>query len=162
VQEGLLVTLVRKRVHTYEVAPELDVRSLPAAVGPRLLARSTRKRCEERRGEERRNPSRGKKMQGTGREGEHHLMRRGSLPLRGRQRRSGGGGGGAPPLDLTGREERSDEWGTGGVLPDVYRPGAIPRGNWAHSGRNSLCSGLPKMYTGLHGYEFRVGCQPGK
>jgi len=42
---------VRKRVHTYEVAPELDVRSLPAAVGPRLLARSTRKPCEERRGE---------------------------------------------------------------------------------------------------------------
>ena len=33
VQEGLLVTRVRKRVHTYEVAPELDVRSLPAAVG---------------------------------------------------------------------------------------------------------------------------------
>ena len=56
-------------------------------------------------------------MQGTGREGEHHLMRRGSLPLRGRRRRSGGGGGGggAPPLDLAGREERSDEWGTGAV-----------------------------------------------
>jgi len=39
------------------VAPELDVRSLPAAVGlpqPRLLARSTRngvRRGEERRGE---------------------------------------------------------------------------------------------------------------
>ena len=102
VQEGLLVTLVRKRVHTYEVAPELDVRSLPAAVG--LLAAASckiyKKQCEERR-----NPSRGKKMQGTGREGEHHLMRRGSLPLRGRRRRSGGGGGGgggAPPLDLAG------------------------------------------------------------
>ena len=35
----------RKRIHTYEVATELDARSLPAAAGlpwPRLLARSTR------------------------------------------------------------------------------------------------------------------------
>ena len=96
-------------------------------------------------------------MQGTGREGEHHLMRRGSLPLRGRRRRSGGGGGGAPPLDLAGREERSDEWGTGGVIPDVCRPGAIPRGNWAHPGRKSLHSGLPKVHIGLHGLNFHVG-----
>ena len=78
------------------------------------------------------------------------------MPLRGRRRRSGGGGGGAPPLDLTGREERSDEWGTGGVLPDVCRPGAIPRENWAHPGRKSLHSGLPKVHIGLHGLNFHV------
>jgi len=47
------------------VAPELDVRSLPAAVGlpqPRLLARSTRNGV--RRGEERRNPSRARRCRG--------------------------------------------------------------------------------------------------
>jgi len=43
----------RKRIHTYEVATELDARSLPAAAGlpwPRLLARSIRNGV--RRGEE--------------------------------------------------------------------------------------------------------------
>ena len=64
---------------------------------------------------------------------------------------------------LTSRGKRSEATSGGrGVLPDVSRPGAIPRGNWAHPGRTSLRSGLPKIYTGLHGYEFRMGCQPGK
>ena len=62
---------------------------------------------------------------------------------------------------MTSRGERSEATSGGrGVLPDVWRPGAIPRGNWAHPDRKSLRSGLPKMHIGLHGDEFRVGCQP--
>ena len=58
------------------------------------------------------------------------------------------------------RDEATRDGRTGGLLPDVRRPGLIPRGYRAHSGRKSQCSKLPKSHVGLHVEGFRVGCRP--
>ena len=58
------------------------------------------------------------------------------------------------------RDEATRDGRTGGLLPDVRRPGLIPRGYRAHPGRKSQCSRLPKSHVGLHVEGFRVGCRP--
>jgi len=72
------------------------------------------------------------------------------------RRRSGGGGTPARPRGVE-RARRGR-----GLLPDVCRPGAIPRGYCAHPGRKPPRSGLPKAHAGLRGGEFRVGCWRGE
>ena len=83
-------------------------------------------------------------------------------------RRKVGGGDQAPaaaPLPLRRLAESSERRGhegrpDGGLLPDVRRPGLIPRGYQAHPGRKSQYSRLPKSHVGLHVEGFRVGCRP--
>ena len=77
-----------------------------------------------------------------------------ALPSRGRRRRSAAGGG-ALPLDSASRERR-------GGLPDVHRPGTIPRGNWANPGRKTPSNGLPKAPCGLRVGESRGAAGAGK
>ena len=63
-------------------------------------------------------------------------------------------------FDLAESSERDEGRPDGGLLPDVRRPGLIPRGYRAHPGRKSQCSRLPKSHVGLHVQGFRVGCGP--
>ena len=136
---------------------------LPRSFWPRIFfSKMYKKRCEDGR-----NPSmRGKEMRG-GWGQENHLRREEATAgtpaeeavvarLEPWRRRSAGGGTPARPRGVE-RARRGR-----GLLPGVCRPGAIPRGYWAHSGRKPPCSGFPNMHAGLRAENFRVGCRPGE
>jgi hypothetical protein len=86
------------------------------------------------------------------------------LSSQGWRRRSsagdGAGGGGTSASAPRGVERETRDGRTGGLLPDVRRPGLIPRGYRTHPGRKSQCSRLPKSHVGLRVEGFRVGCRP--
>ena len=63
-------------------------------------------------------------------------------------------------LSLARDEGRGD--GDGGALPGVRRPGAIPRGKLARTGRSPLPSRLPKVLVLRAVESFRVGFVPGE